>query len=89
MIAEPFSAIHLSFRVPYNEAMAMSDSELIPAGELVHVRIEERAYQIWEDEGCPTGCELDHWLGAEPEITAAEGVPGLEVAGGAGSKKKF
>lgn len=66
----------------------MSDSEPTPAGELVHFRIEQRAYQIWEDEGCPTGCELDHWLRAESEITAAEAVPELEVAGGAVSKKK-
>lgn len=64
----------------------MSDSEPTPAGELVHVRIEERAYQIWDDEGCPTGCELDHWLRAESEIT--EAVPELEMAEGAGSKKK-
>lgn len=52
----------------------------------VPYRIEERAYQIWEDEGCPTGCELDHWLRAESEIT--EAVPELEMAEGAGSKKK-
>lgn len=66
----------------------MSDSETTPAGELVHLRIEQRAYQIWEDEGCPTDCELDHWLRAESEITAADAVPELEVADGAGSRKK-
>lgn len=30
--------------------------------------IEERAYQIWEEEGCPDGKHLDHWLRAEREV---------------------
>ncbi len=29
--------------------------------------IRERAYFIWEDEGCPDGRALDHWLQAERE----------------------
>lgn len=31
--------------------------------------IQERAYQIWQDEGCPEGREQEHWLRAEAEIT--------------------
>ena len=27
----------------------------------VEQRIRERAYQIWLEEGCPEGRELDHW----------------------------
>jgi hypothetical protein len=30
--------------------------------------IRERAYTIWEEEGCPHGNDLDHWLRAEAEI---------------------
>ncbi|NYZ10962.1 DUF2934 domain-containing protein [Azospirillum sp. RWY-5-1] len=30
--------------------------------------VEERAYQIWEEEGCPEGKQLDHWLRAEQEV---------------------
>ena len=30
--------------------------------------IRERAYAIWEEEGRPEGCHLDHWLRAEAEI---------------------
>jgi hypothetical protein len=30
--------------------------------------IRERAYAIYEQEGCPDGKDLDHWLGAEAEI---------------------
>jgi Protein of unknown function (DUF2934) len=31
----------------------------------------ERAYAIWEEEGCPQGKDLDHWLRAEAEIGSA------------------
>lgn len=37
--------------------------------------IRERAYSIWEREGCPVGRELDHWVLAEVEL-AAEGTAG-------------
>jgi hypothetical protein len=30
--------------------------------------VRERAYAIWEEEGRPEGCHLDHWLRAEAEI---------------------
>lgn len=66
----------------------MSETETALTGELVHLRIEQRAYQIWEDEGCPTGCELDHWLRAESEIGVGEAAPELEVVESTGSKKK-
>ncbi|HLJ20034.1 MAG TPA: DUF2934 domain-containing protein [Stellaceae bacterium] len=32
--------------------------------------IARRAYNIWEDEGRPSGRELDHWLRAEAEVKA-------------------
>ena len=32
--------------------------------------IARRAYIIWEDEGRPSGRELDHWLRAEAEVKA-------------------
>lgn len=31
--------------------------------------IQERAYQIWQEEGCPEGREQEHWLRAEAEIS--------------------
>lgn len=31
--------------------------------------IAERAYEIWEQEGCPEGRDQEHWLRAEAEIT--------------------
>jgi hypothetical protein len=30
----------------------------------------ERAYYIWESEGCPEGYAMEHWLRAEQEISA-------------------
>lgn len=29
-----------------------------------------RAYQLWEQEGCPHGRDLEHWLRAEAEQEA-------------------
>jgi hypothetical protein len=30
--------------------------------------IAERAYEIWNREGCPNGKDLEHWLSAENEL---------------------
>ena len=35
--------------------------------------IARTAYQIWENEGRPSGQELDHWLRAKTQMT--EGKP--------------
>ena len=32
--------------------------------------ISRRAYEIWESEGRPEGCDLRHWLQAEQELSA-------------------
>ena len=34
-----------------------------------HQRINERAHRLWEQEGQPTGRDLDHWVQAEREET--------------------
>lgn len=31
-------------------------------------QIRERAYHIWQQSGCPSGNELEHWLLAENEM---------------------
>ena len=31
-------------------------------------RIRERAYEIWQERGCPDGQAEEHWLAAEREI---------------------
>jgi len=38
--------------------------------------IRERAYAIWEQEGCPEDRSLAHWLQAEAEI-GAEKIVGI------------
>ena len=40
--------------------------------EAVRLKIEQRAYEIWESEGCPHGCDVDHWLRAEAEIAFSQ-----------------
>jgi hypothetical protein len=35
-----------------------------------HQRISERAHQIWLENGCPEGCDQDHWHQAKLEVEA-------------------
>jgi len=35
-----------------------------------HQQIEQRAYLIWQQKGCPQGSELDNWIQAETEVAA-------------------
>jgi hypothetical protein len=32
--------------------------------------ISRRAYELWENEGKPEGCDLRHWLQAEQELSS-------------------
>jgi hypothetical protein len=34
-------------------------------------KIEQRAHELWEAEGCPEGRELEFWLQAERELPEA------------------
>ena len=40
--------------------------------EAVRLKIEQRAYEIWQSEGCPHRCDVNHWLRAEAEITSSQ-----------------
>ena len=33
-------------------------------------QIAERAWLIWQDQGCPVGCEEHNWFQAETELKA-------------------
>ncbi len=35
-------------------------------------KIEQPAYEIWQSEGNPQGCDVDHWLRAEAEIAPSQ-----------------
>ncbi len=39
-----------------------------PGGAVPREKIAERAYQIWQESGCPAGRDQDHWLQAEREL---------------------
>lgn len=34
--------------------------------------VAQRAYEIWTAEGCPEGRDLENWLQAEQEMSAAK-----------------
>jgi hypothetical protein len=40
----------------------------------LEVRIRERAYEIWNAEGCPEGRADEYWLAAEREILTVPAV---------------
>ena len=40
-------------------------------------RITERARQLWEEDGCPEGRDMEYWLKAEEEL-APHSVAGEE-----------
>ncbi|WP_375464610.1 DUF2934 domain-containing protein [uncultured Methylobacterium sp.] len=42
--------------------------------DLIEHRVRERAYYIWEDEGCVNGRADAHWLRAEAEIVMVQAV---------------
>lgn len=46
--------------------------------------ISRRAYELWESEGRPDGCDLRHWLQAEQELSAryANSDPGRNAQNG-------
>ena len=42
----------------------------LPSVQLDHAVIARRAWEIWQNEGCPAGREVEHWLQAEKELAA-------------------
>jgi hypothetical protein len=50
-----------------------STAEPSARGEALQRLIAERAYQLWENQGKPHGCDLIHWREAEQEIIGCSG----------------
>jgi len=46
----------------------MNKNESATGNAAVRRLIAERAYELWENQGKPLGCDLIHWRGAEQEI---------------------
>lgn len=42
-------------------------------------RIETRAYEIWEREGCPDGKATEHWRQAVAEIAREDGEAAADI----------
>ena len=41
-----------------------------PSSAVPREKIAERAYQIWQESGCPSGQDQDHWFQAERELSS-------------------
>ena len=46
----------------------MSQIDITPKEAAIKQLIAERAYELWENQGRPHGCDLIHWHEAEQEI---------------------
>jgi hypothetical protein len=46
--------------------------------------IRQRAYELWQADGCPEGQDVDYWLRAEAELAAEDSPAPGEPAGGPG-----
>lgn len=44
--------------------------------EAVRLKIEQRAYEIWQSEGSSYGYDVDHWLRAEAETKSSQSATG-------------
>lgn len=56
---------------------------MITSGTATVDQIRERAYELWQADGCPEGRELDYWLRAEADLNGEAGagaVGGLSEA---------
>ena len=68
----------------------MEDFAVSDPGDIERDAIAKRAYEIWEAEGRPHGCDRDHWERAAQELgspvpvpndfKASEALPGLAAA---------
>jgi len=54
-------------------AKSIANSGAAPAPS--HEMIARRAHEIWENEGRPEGCAVEHWLRAVNEMKAAASPP--------------
>ncbi len=57
-------------RVPDESPLLSKTSEARAQDEALRKLIAERAYEIWESQGRPHGCDLIHWHEAEQEMMA-------------------
>jgi len=37
-------------------------------GDILHEQISLRAYQLWQERGCPVGSDQEDWFRAEEEL---------------------
>ncbi len=49
--------------------------------ELSREKVAQRAYQLWEAAGHPTGQDLEHWLQAEKELLKVSGLHPAAIKG--------
>ena len=62
--------------------------EAVPATPVSHTAIALRAYELFEARGCADGQDLDDWLTAERELSAATEAGTNEAVRGAAPSRQ-
>lgn len=50
-----------------------SSTETSASSSVAPDAVSRRAYELWESEGRPEGCDMRHWLQAEQELGQSRG----------------
>ena len=50
--------------------------------------IAQRAYEIWQREGCPDGRAMEHWFRAETELAGEHARVATASTGGKGRRQR-
>lgn len=50
-------------------------------------QVRERAYDLWQQEGCPDGCAERHWQQAEQELRALDDAGQVGTSAPASSRR--
>lgn len=56
-------------KTPHDDKKVHHDLERLSEEESKQERISTRAYQLWQERGCPEGCADEDWYRAESEMT--------------------
>jgi hypothetical protein len=65
---EKNAAVPQEKKAPEKKTAASLDSKPRNDEALLELKIRERAYQLWEEDGRPQGYHVEHWLKAKSEI---------------------
>lgn len=64
----PKKDVSISKNPPSRKSLSADEKKPVTNSQLQTDEIASRAYKIWQQQGCPEGCEDQHWRQAEQEV---------------------